>query len=100
MCLCQGRAAASAGLSIPDAAPPQLPLPLCRLALRRGTSPDLAAALQGVTEARLFLGGEVVRDGLPVQDLVDDAAVEGLTVVLPSGQGMGIVASAAPAVQL
>ena len=81
-------------------APRKSLLPLCRVALRGGASPGLAAALQGVTEAKLFLGGEMMRAGLTVQEMVDWAAEVGMSVVLPSGQGLGLVADAAPAVQL
>ncbi len=74
--------------------------PLCRGALKRGSSPDLAAVLQGVTHVKLFLAGEAVREGLDVQELVDLAAAEGVSVVLPSGQGLGLAGAAAPALQL
>lgn len=72
---------------------------LCRAALTRGTSSDLAAALQGVTHAKLFLAGEVVQAGLAVEDLVNKAARAGMSVVLPSGQALGMV-GAAPKVRL
>ena len=36
--------------------------------MQRGRSPDLAAALQGVTHVKLFLGGDAVRQGLAVQE--------------------------------
>ena len=42
------------------------PLPLCSDALRCGTSPELAAALQGVSQAKVFVGGEARRDKLTV----------------------------------
>ncbi|KAI7841945.1 hypothetical protein COHA_004472 [Chlorella ohadii] len=71
-----------------------------RGALKRGSSPDLAAVLQGVTHVKLFLAGEAVREGLAVQELVDLAAAEGVSVVLPSGQGLGLAGAAAPALQL
>lgn len=71
-----------------------------REALSIAASPDLAAALQGVNEVKLFLGGEVLRAGLPMHKMVDIAAARGMSLVLPSGQGLGLVASAAPAVKL
>ena len=75
--------------------------PLCRAALTRGASPDLAAALQGVTDVKLLLGGEVVRAGMMVQRMVDLAAEARMSVVLPSGQGLGLMGpTPAPTVQL
>lgn len=76
------------------------PIALCRTAMRRGVSPSLAAALQGVTHVKLFLGGQVVRKGLPVHKLAEDAALAGLSLVLPSGQVLGLAAEPAPAVRL
>lgn len=72
---------------------------LCRFALSSGASPDLAAALPGVTHAKLFLAGQGVREGMAVQELVEKASTAGVSVVLPSGQGLSLVA-AAPAVPL
>ena len=72
---------------------------LCRLAVSSGTSPDLAAALHGVTQIKLFLAGEGVRAGLPVEELAKLAAAVNMGLVLPSGQGLGLV-GAAPAVPL
>lgn len=89
-----------ASLLLLDSHERQLLLPLCRRALNSGASPDLAAALQGVTQAKLFLGGEVVRVGLSEGQIVELAAAEGISVVMPSGAGLGLVAGAAPAVQL
>ena len=65
-----------------------LSAPLCRAALTRGASPDLAAALDDVTHAKLFLGGEEVA-GLAVHEMVDWAAESSMSVVLPAGQGQG-----------
>ncbi|PSC71831.1 2-hydroxychromene-2-carboxylate isomerase [Micractinium conductrix] len=71
-----------------------------RAALKRNSSPDLAAALHGVTRVKLFLAGEAVRAGLAVDELVNLAAAVGASVVLPSGQALGLAAEPAPAVQL
>jgi hypothetical protein len=76
------------------------PLPLCSDALRCGTSPELAAALQGVSQAKVFVGGEEVRPGLTVQEMVDLAADEDMTAVLPAGQGLGPAGPVAPAMPL
>lgn len=70
-----------------------------RQARTDGSSPALAAALQGVTHAKLFLAGEAVRPGLEVQELVELAADVGMSIVLPSDQALGVV-GAAPPVQL
>lgn len=72
----------------------------CRIAKRRGVSPSLAAALLCVTHVKLFLGGEVVRAGLAVNQLAEEAALAGISVVLPSGQALGLAAEPAPAMQL
>ncbi|KAI7843321.1 hypothetical protein COHA_003021 [Chlorella ohadii] len=74
-----------------------LKLSTIRDALSSGASPDLAAALQGVTHAKLFLAGQGVRKGLPLQDLVAKARAKGVSVVLPSGQGLSLVGPAGPA---
>ncbi|PSC72481.1 WD40 repeat isoform A [Micractinium conductrix] len=71
-----------------------------RGAVQRGRSPDLAAALQGVTHVKLFLGGDAVRQGLAVQELAEAAAVVGASLVLPSGQALGLASEPAPAVRL
>ncbi len=94
---CRRRAAAAADPSAAAAAVAHVP---CRAALTRGSSPDLAAALQGVTHVRLFLAGEAVRAGLAVDELVNLAAAAGMSVVLPSGQALGLAAEPAPAVPL
>lgn len=59
--------------------------------LPASTSPDLAAALHGVTHVKLFLKG--VRAGLSVEDLVDEAAEVDVGLLLPSSQGLGLVAT-------
>ena len=74
--------------------------PLCRQAVSRGTSPDLAAALHGVTHIKLFLAGEGVRAGLPVEELAKLAASSNMALVLPSGQGLGLVGGHPTAVPL
>ena len=74
--------------------------PLCRQAVSSGTSPDLAAALHGVTHIKLFLAGEGVRAGLPVEKLAEDAAEVDMALVLPSGQGLGLVGGHPTAVPL
>lgn len=71
-----------------------------RAALKLNSSPDLAAALHGVTRVKLFLAGEAVRAGLAVDELVSMAATVGASVVLPSGHALGLVAEPAPAMQL
>ena len=71
-------------------------LSLCRGALQRGLSPDLAAALQGVAHLQLFLAGEVVQAGLSLEELADLAATAGMSLVLPSGQALGVVSAAPP----
>lgn len=48
---------------------------------------------------RLFLAGEVVREGLTVQEFVEAAAAVDVSVVLPSAQGLEVVGPA-PAVRL
>lgn len=93
---CRRRAAAAAD---PSAAPAAAHVP-SRAALKRNSSPDLAAALHGVTRVKLFLAGEAVRAGLAVDELVNLAAAVGASVVLPSGQALGLAAEPAPAVQL
>ena len=90
------RTAASAN---PSAAPAAVHVPY-RASLKRNSSPDLAAALQGVTRVKLYLAGETVRAGLAVGELVNLAATVGASVVLPSGQALGLAAASAPAVQL
>ena len=101
MCVCKRRGAAIAGLSIDACCCPScLLLPLCSNALKRGSSPELAAALQGASHVKLFLGGEVVQPGLPLQQLLDQATALDKSVVLPSGQGLGMVGAGAPAVPL
>lgn len=71
-----------------------------RKARELGTSPDLAAALQGVTAVKLFLGGKTVRAGLPVEEMVSLAAEEDMSVLLLSGQALGLAGPAAGAVPL
>jgi hypothetical protein len=85
----------------PAAASLELLPSLCRAALTRGASPDLAAALDDVTHAKLFLGGEEVA-GLTVHEMVDLAARSSMSVVLPAGQGQGLALAGpvAPAVKL
>ena len=73
--------------------------PPCRGAVQRGRSPDLAAALQGVAHVKLFLCGEAVRPGLAVQELAEQAALVGASLVLPSGQAW-LSSEPAPAVRL
>jgi hypothetical protein len=55
-----------------------------------------------VASAKLFQGGEVVRPGLSVEEMVDLEAKEGIGMLLPSGQGqaLGLVGVAPPAMQL
>lgn len=74
--------------------------PLCRQGLVDGSSPALAAALQGVTHVRLFLSGEIVTAYLKEQELADAAAGAGTSIVVPSGQALGVVGAAAPPVRL
>jgi hypothetical protein len=97
--LSRGPVAASAYLRILTAS--YLAAPLCRAALTRGASPDLAAALDGVTHAKLFLAGEEVADQT-VQQLLDTSAFLKMIVVLPVGQGrgLGLTGPAAPALKL
>lgn len=85
----------SAVLPILCRSPPQL----CR---RRNASPELDLALQGVTDAKLFLCGGAVREGLPVEELVEQAAAEGISVLLPCGLGssLGTAGAAAPELPL
>jgi hypothetical protein len=64
----KGRVAASADLHVLTAS--SLSAPLCRAALMRGASPDLAAAPDGVTHAKLFPAGEQVADQT-IQGLLD-----------------------------
>lgn len=71
-----------------------------RLAREHGLSPDLVAALHGVTQVKLFLAGEGVWAGLAVDELTNLAAAVGVNVVLPSGQALCLAAELAPAVQL
>ncbi|KAL4440527.1 hypothetical protein ABPG75_003528 [Micractinium tetrahymenae] len=71
-----------------------------RDAFKGGYSADLAATLQGVTQAKMFLGGRSVQSGVTVQEMADLAAAAGMSIVLPSGQGLGIAGGAATAVQL
>ena len=91
--------AASADLRILTAS--FLAAPLCRAALTRGASPDLAAAPDVVTHAKLFLAGEEVADQT-VQQWLDTSAFSKMSVVLPVGQGrgLGLTGPAAPAVML
>lgn len=70
-----------------------------RAVLTRSKSPALAAALQGVTHAKLFLAGQTVQADLPVDELASIAETASVSVVLPSGQALGVV-HAAPAVRL
>lgn len=80
--------------AIPGAVGPTAP---CRAAVQGGESPDLAAALRGVTHLKLFLCGLAVRPGLAVDELAQFAAPVGVSLVLPSGQGLGLAAEPAPA---
>lgn len=74
--------------------------PLCRMVLSGNIgSPELVAALQGVTQAKLFLGGQVLQAGQS-EDLAVTAIGAGIALVLPSGQGLGLVGGPVPAVQL
>ena len=66
--------------------------------MQLGRCPALAAAVEGVTEVKLFLGGDMVRPGLTVQQLAEQAALVGVTLVLPSGQELGLASEPAPAV--
>lgn len=68
--------------------------------MQRGRSPDLSAALQGVTHVKLFLCGEAVRPGLAVHELAKQAALVGASLVLPSGQALGLASEPVPAVRL
>ena len=92
MCVCKRRGAAIAGLSIDACCCPSCLLPqLCRNALKCGTPPELTAALPGVTEVKLFLGGRVVCGRLTKQELVDLAAAAGATVtVVGEGRKCGM----------
>ena len=74
--------------------------PLCRNALKRGTSPELTAALQGVTGVRFFLGGLGVQKGLTMQEMYDLAAAAGVSVLLLSALPMEIVGAVAPALRV
>jgi hypothetical protein len=62
-----------------------------RSAVSSNTSPDLAAALRGVTHIKLFLAGKGVRAGVSQEELASLAAEVGMGLVLPSGQGLGLV---------
>lgn len=73
---------------------------MCSAAIRIGALPSLAAALEGVTDVQLFLGGERVRAGLTVRQLAELAAAHDMSVVLPRGQGLALVGCAAPDVPL
>jgi hypothetical protein len=77
---------------------------LCSAALTRGASPDLAAALDGVMHAKLFLGGEAVQASprVTLQEVLDLAADAHIGVLLPAGQGqvLCLVGPTAPAVKL
>lgn len=66
--------------------------------MQHGRCPALAAAVEGVTKVKLFLGGDMVRPGLTVQQLAEQAALVGVTLVLPSGQALGLASEPAPAV--
>lgn len=70
--------------------------------LERGKSPDLAAALRGVTHVRLFTASEGVDWWLPEDEVMAAAAAESVTVVLPPEpwQALAIHGEMAPAVQL
>lgn len=79
----------------------RLPLPHCAgEQCRTACPPPLASALRGVTHLRLFLCGDAVRPGLPVDGLARQAAVFGASLVLPSGQGLALASKPAPAVPL
>ncbi|KAI7841203.1 hypothetical protein COHA_005168 [Chlorella ohadii] len=67
-----------------------------RRAHRGSGSPDLAAALQGVTQTKMFLVGERVEEGEEGQLLIDMAREGGMSVLLPSGQGLELVVNAPP----
>lgn len=66
---------------------------MCSAAPASGACPSLAAALQGVTHAKLFLAGEGVREEEleALEDLVDKAAALGICVVLPWKKAYGVV---------
>jgi hypothetical protein len=63
---------------------------VCR-ALRAEDLSELAAALEGVTEAELFLAGADVRRGGSRDVLAEFALQQGVAVVLPSGTGLDTV---------
>lgn len=84
-------------LGDPDVAHLAITAAKIRAAVQGGESPDLAAALRGVTHLKLFLCGLAVRPGLAVDELAQFAAPVGVSLVLPSGQGLGLAAEPAPA---
>lgn len=53
-----------------------------------------------MTHVRPFLVGEVVQKGMTVQQLVAAAAEQGITVVLPSGQALGVAGDLTPLMPL
>lgn len=71
--------------------------PLPRLCRRHEDSPELALALEGVAFMKLFLGGPAVSEELTVERLVEVAEEQGVAVVLPIHEVMGLAGAAPPA---
>ena len=69
---------------------------LRRSAISRGSSPDLAAALRGVTHIKLYLAGEGLQAGLTVKELAELAVSSGMSLVLPSELDLMSPPSAVP----
>lgn len=64
-----------------------------RSALLCGTSPDLAAALRGVTHVKLFLAGQGVCAGQSLERLAELTAAAGVGLLLPTAEGLDLVSA-------
>ncbi|KAL4420356.1 hypothetical protein ABPG77_006163 [Micractinium sp. CCAP 211/92] len=67
---------------------------------KRHFSPELADVLEGVTAVKLFLGGQAVQAGLSKEELIESAEERGVSVVLPSDNGMEVAGTLMPALPL
>ncbi len=56
--------------------------------------------LEGVTAVKLFLGGQAVQAGLSKEELIESAEERGVSVVLPSDNGLEVAGTLMPALPL
>ncbi len=73
-----------------------LATPSCQLCRHRDASPELAKALQGITGIKLYLGFDAVPAGRETEELVEQAAEQGVCVVCVISSGLGLMGDAPP----